>query len=117
MGRRSKKETQTVVCAPEQGTRVLEENIEIPEPQETWGERLGRDLAAVRSTHVTGVFWVPALQQRAPKLFSNRALPWHEIYQDEVHWPLLGLGGVGVPTTIAYSSQIGWLLYPEVTCN
>lgn len=62
-----RKGTQPVAYILELGARVLEENIELPAPQETWGQRgqVG-DLASIRGIwsccrHTIGVFGDSAL--------------------------------------------------------
>lgn len=90
------------------GARVPEENIEIPVSEESWGT--GGDLASVRGhlellppTSQVCLGFQPFIKE-LPKLFPKCALPWDKSYQDTVYWPLIGLGGVGLPAVTGCSS-------------
>ena len=41
-----------------------------------------------------------AFSEETPNLFSYCALPWDKSYQDHACWPLVGLGGVGLPSQL-----------------
>ena len=88
-----------MVHSLELGARVLEENLEIAAPQETWGQKVGDPASGRghwRCCHcIIGSLWVSALQQGASTLIPQQSTlmgqesPGHGLLTS--HWS--GRGG------------------------